>query len=100
MNIASINNKYAGYIEANNSILINPTITCEHDQLTEILKDLFCDCGEYKIYYEYDGFYIRIKQCCYTPSEHNSIRVDRKQLDYLISNMSNWQNKRKIINEV
>ena len=100
MSKAKIINKYVGYSEVNNEILVNPEIECEHQELIEIFKDLFCFCGEYNIEYEYDGKHIILNSGYHTPLGQRPMLITHDWGNYVIENMTNWSNKNRVINNI
>lgn len=100
MSKATIINKYGGYLETNDEILVNSQVECEHQELIEIFKDLFCFCGEYKIEYEYDGKYIKLKSGYHIPLGQRPMLITHEWGDYAIENMSDWSNRKRIVNDI
>lgn len=96
MSNVNVNNKYNGYLEVNDEILVNPEIECEYPELIEIFKDLCTKCGKYQYEFDYNGKEIIIYRGFHEPLSQKPLLIDHQWLDYDISQMSNWS-KRKII---
>ena len=93
-------NEYNGYNSVNDEPLTKVFIESEHPELNEIFEDLFRYPGNYVIYYEFDCKKIYIKNGYHTPLGQWPIRIDKQWGDYVISQMTKWDYKKRIVNEI
>jgi hypothetical protein len=100
MSVVKINNQYVGYSDINNEYVTNPQVECEHEELKDMFEDLFSYCGYYELNYDYDGKHITLNCGYHTPYGGNPQKIDHSWGDFAIESMSNWSNKKRIINNI